>query len=140
MNGLHRILVVEDEPSLRRLVARTVQSALPQCSITEAADGLEAAGLLETLTPSVVIMDLRMPGMDGFELCRLIRQRWPDGPATVIAMTGETTAHNVDEIRRAGAAACLLKPFDLDELVGHVQAALTHLNGATSTNRPVARG
>lgn len=118
------ILVVEDEPALRRLAAQTIRMALPHCRVLEASDGIEAARLAEETYPAVVITDLRMPRMDGFELCRLLKGRYPNGAVTIIAMTGEPTGRNVDEIRRCGADACLLKPFGMDELIQQVEAAL----------------
>ncbi|MCK5092197.1 MAG: response regulator, partial [Gammaproteobacteria bacterium] len=67
--------------------------------------------------PNIVLLDLMMPGLDGFEVCRQLK----DNPATsairVIAMTGYRTEENVKRIIEAGAEECLVKPIEQDSLL-----------------------
>lgn len=108
-----RALVVEDDSSLRGIYGDALRGSGREVRV--AADGRGALDLMESgWTPCVVFFDLRMPGMDGWELARRIRAepRWADVRLVVVA------AHvRVDrEARAIGAAAWLQKPFDLDRL------------------------
>ena len=109
----HRVLVVEDDPALRDIYAGALQGYGHE--VRTAADGAAALECLSKgLEPCVVFLDLRMPGMDGWELTRRLRadQRWQDLPVVVVA------AHfRIDvEASEIGAAAWLQKPFDLARL------------------------
>ena len=70
-----RILIVDDEQSVTALIAQTIRTVHPQYEILEAHDGFRAGTLLATHKPDVVLLDLMMPGMDGFDICRLIRSQ-----------------------------------------------------------------
>src|SRR5688572_15987181 len=69
-----RILIADDEPSIRRIIVRIIQARFPQCETHEAEDGFEAGHKVGTLAPSLVILDIGLPGLDGFKVCRLIRK------------------------------------------------------------------
>jgi CheY-like chemotaxis protein len=105
-----RILLVEDTPELRRLFARLLtHRGLEVC---EAADGQEALDRLSTFAPDVVLTDLMMPVVDGFELIRRIRAMAVLDGVPVVAMTAATSAEAVREALAAGAAEVLAKPLD----------------------------
>ena len=80
-----------------------------------AADAFKALGKYETFAPQVVVTDFQMPGMDGLELVKRIRES--DDPAAVIVMTAFGAVQSAVEAMRAGAADYLTKPLDLDELL-----------------------
>jgi CheY-like chemotaxis protein len=109
----HRVLLVEDDPALRQVYAGSL-SELGH-AVRTAGDGAAALNqLADDWKPCVVFLDLRMPGMDGWEFARRLRaeDRWKDLPIVVVA------AHfRIDqEAREIGAAAWLQKPFDLNRL------------------------
>jgi CheY-like chemotaxis protein len=109
----HRVLVVEDDPALRDIYAGALTGYGHE--VRTAADGAAALDCLSNgWAPCVIFMDLRMPGMDGWELTRRLRadSRWRDLPVVVVA------AHfRIDrEAAEIGAAAWLQKPFDLARL------------------------
>ena len=109
----HRVLVVEDDPALRDIYAGALRGYGHE--VRTAADGTAALDCLANgWSPCVVFLDLRMPGMDGWELTRRLRadQRWRELPVVVVA------AHfRIDqEAADIGAAAWLQKPFDLARL------------------------
>jgi excisionase family DNA binding protein len=118
------VAVVDDEPELTRLVSRAILAKHPDYQVIEAHDGFQAGTLVSTHKPRVVILDLKMPGIDGFEVCRMIKTNEVTKHATVIAITAYASPENQDRILNAGARICLEKPLDLDELVGHVEAAI----------------
>lgn len=121
-----RVLVVDDQPAITRLIRRAIESAHPEYEVCEAHDGFRAGTVVASLKPDVVILDLRMPGMDGFEVCRTIRQqsngnRKPE----ILAVTAYPSPENEEKIRRCGARVCLSKPLDMDTLLAEVDATLS---------------
>lgn len=109
----HRVLVIEDDPALREIYAGSLLER--GHSVRTAANGTHALERLgDDWTPCVIFLDLRMPGMDGWEFARQLRanERLKELPIVVVA------AHfRIDqEAREIGAAAWLQKPFDLSRL------------------------
>ena len=119
-----RVVVVDDEPDMTEMIARAVRAAHPEYEVTQANDGFQAGTVVATLKPDVVVLDLRMPGMDGFEVCRLIKSQPVTRHAQVIAITAYPSKESERKILDCGAETCLTKPLDLDELVHHVEAAV----------------
>jgi CheY-like chemotaxis protein len=115
------VLVVEDDPNLREVYADVLAAEGYEVSV--AANGKEALAILSdgAARPCVVVLDLRMPVMDGWDLAARMRdsQQWQSLPIIVVA------AHYLvaDEARRIGAAAWLQKPVSLTHLVSAVQSA-----------------
>lgn len=114
------ILVIDDEKNMRFVVARALSGE--GYSISEAASGREALAMIEGSTPSLIILDLRMPGMDGIETLAAIKQADRDLP--VIMMTAHGNVESAVEAMKAGATEYLTKPFDLEELKLVVSKAL----------------
>ena len=113
------VLVVDDEPSVRDVVVRYLRQE--GYDTLEAGDGDSARELLETETPSLIILDLMLPGMDGLTLCRWIRER-SELPVIMITALGEET----DRLTglEVGADDYMTKPFSPRELVARVKAVL----------------
>lgn len=123
-NGPVRVLVVDDEPGVTKLIARAIRSAHPEYEVVEAHDGFQAGTMVATLKPDCVLVDLRMPGIDGYEVCRMIKSQAETQHAQVIAMTGYPTNDTEQKAMDCGAAACLNKPLDIEGLLKHVEKAL----------------
>lgn len=119
-----RILVVDDEEAVAKLIARAVRSQNPEFEVVEANDGFRAGTLIATLRPDVVILDLRMPGMDGYEVCRIIKASDATKHAEVIAMTAFPSPESEKKILECGARVCLSKPLDLPRMLQEVEASL----------------
>ncbi|MGX7824125.1 response regulator [Actinokineospora sp. 24-640] len=116
-----RVGVVDDEPMARTFVTRILASAPDIEVVAEAEDGAGALELVRTQAPNVLLLDLRMPGMDGLDTLRELR-RSPNRPAVVVL----TTFHADDAVATAlnlGANGFLLKHTDPDELVRAVRVA-----------------
>ncbi len=116
------VLVVDDEPAVAQLVARTIESAHPEYETHQANGGFQAGTMLANVKPDVVILDLRMPGMDGFEVCKLIKGQPENKHIHVIAMTAYPSAENEERILRCGARVCLAKPLNMDQLLAEIAA------------------
>ena len=117
--GKRNILVVDDEPQITRVLKTTLSSLGYGTRI--ASDGDEAVQIMKEWSPDLVITDLRMPNMDGLELCRHIRAK-SRIPIIVLSVKGEerTKVEALD----SGAAAYVTKPFSVNELLARVRAAL----------------
>ena len=107
------ILIVEDEPAIRRLVKETLE---PRYAIQEAVDGLDGLQRAQSVKPDLIILDLRMPGLDGLSVLRKLKaDRQTAGiPVVIVSVHGETDM--LLEGQRAGAVDHLIKPFDINDL------------------------
>jgi DNA-binding response OmpR family regulator len=113
------VLVVDDEPIVRDVVVRYLRREGYQT--LEAADGVRARELLETDPPSLVVLDLMLPGLDGLQLCRWIRER-SDVPVIMLTARGEEADRIVG--LELGADDYVTKPFSPRELATRVRAVL----------------
>lgn len=120
MNAV-RVLIADDQ-ALFREGLRTLLSTRPEIEVVgEAANGAEAVAETERLQPSVVLMDLRMPVMDGIVATTAIRDRWPSIPVLVLTTFDDDAS--LFGALRAGAAGYLLKDVSSETLVAAVTAA-----------------
>jgi len=108
--GPVRILLVDDEPAVTHGLRRVLHQALPQAEIHEVHDGFSAGIAAIELRPHVMILDLKMPGMDGFEVCVRL-QRQPALRATaVVILSGHLDDEVEAELLALGVRTCLRKP------------------------------
>lgn len=114
-----KVLVIDDDPHIRELVRYLVSRA--GFDVAEAGDGMAALRLLEKEAVDCVVLDVMMPKMDGWELCRILKEHY-DFPVLMLTAKGET-AQKVKGLN-LGADDYLVKPFDGDELVARVRALL----------------
>jgi cyclic di-GMP phosphodiesterase len=112
--GRRRILIVDDDPGLRLLLRTTL--GLDEFAVEEASSAEEAAHVARFWLPAVVILDVALPGMNGFRFCRELKQNERYGSPFVLLLTGQEATR--DELERAGPDAVLRKPFSPIELVG----------------------
>lgn len=126
-----RVLVVDDEPEMRRFILRALAGHIPEAEVHEAADGFEAGHKIASLVPTLVILDLRLPGMDGFKVCATVRADPKLKNVKVLAISGLSGDDTRRRILDAGADLFLPKPFDAEEL----GAALTKVLPAPAGGR-----
>ena len=111
-----RILIVDDERAVISVVRRFLERSRTPFHIEVAMDGYDAGHEVASFRPDVVFLDLRLPGIDGFEVCRRIKEAPEHAGTSVIAMTGYYEEETVKRIMGLGAAMCLQKPFNPDDL------------------------
>ena len=112
-----RVLLVDDQPLLRTGFRMILEAEQDIAVVGEAGDGLQALEQVRALQPDVVLMDIRMPRMDGVEATRQITGPGRDGPAKVLVLTTFDLDEYVVEALRAGASGFLLKDAPANELV-----------------------
>ncbi len=117
------VLIVDDEQSIRDLMAMAL-SNLGFTPVT-AASGQEALEMLKRQSIQVMLLDLNMPGMDGLELARRIRQAYP--LAQLMALTGFRSLFQLSACREAGFEDYFTKPVNLEELGDGLNAAFARL-------------
>ena len=112
------LLVAEDDVDLASLVAIAFEQA--GYRVVVAHDGLAARDLALRSLPDAVVLDVMMPGMDGFEVLAVLKNRAATAPIPVVLVTARADDADVWEGWRSGAAYYVTKPFDLDALVRFV--------------------
>lgn len=125
-----RVLVVDDEPPIRHAVRRALQARGYEVAL--AADGEQALAEAEDVAQDLVVLDLNMPGMDGFEVCRRLRE-WTAVPILVLSVR-EDESDKVTALD-LGADDYLTKPFGTDELLARVRALLRRAEPPAATRR-----
>lgn len=121
MDGFIRVLIADDHLIVREGLRLILETADGMELVGEACNGIEAVDLAGKLQPDVVLMDLRMPGMDGLEAIEQIRARWPQIAVVIL------TTYNEDDLMmrglRAGARGYLLKDAGREALFNAIRAA-----------------
>jgi two-component system OmpR family response regulator len=125
----HRILVADDEEFLRDVVATALRFA--GFEVQAVADGTEALAAVPTFAPALIVLDVMMPGPDGFEVCRRLRAAGTTTPVVFLTARG-LTGDKLAGFQRGGDDY-LTKPFNLDELVARVRAVLHRTAGLRDT-------
>jgi two-component system chemotaxis response regulator CheY len=110
------VLIVDDDPSIRKLVATTLED-VAGFELVEAADGDEALELARDEAPAIVLLDIDMPGIDGFEACRRLRAQPQTADATVVMLTAAADEEAERAAEEAGADLFITKPFSPLELL-----------------------
>jgi NarL family two-component system response regulator LiaR len=120
-----RVMIVDDHDMVRSGLILFLDAFEDLELVGEAADGTEAIRLCAEAHPSVVLMDLLMPGMDGISATRAIRQAFPN--VQIVALTSFSDQDLVHRALQAGAAGYVLKNAPIDELANAIRAAYNNL-------------
>jgi len=117
-----RVVIADDDPDIRRLVEMTVTNA--GCDVTVASDGEEALERVRESVPDLVILDVLMPRMDGWEVARALKSDPATREVPVMFLTSRGQEHDVLEGFDSGAVDYMVKPFSPRELQVRVRAVL----------------
>ena len=111
-----KILIVDDEKAVVSVIRRFLERSQTGFDIEVAMDGFDAGHLVAMFKPDIVFLDLRLPGMDGFEVTRRIKSDPQHAGTRIIAMTGYYEGEVAQRVVELGALLCLQKPFSPDDL------------------------
>ena len=131
--GRLRILLVDDDQPLLLALKGALEQAFPEARVDEASDGYEALVQVGLVRPDVLVLDLRMPRLDGFEVCRRLKARPETRAVRILAITAYPDDRAREMILACGADDLLEKPFDMTTFRERVRAllpALRHRSGA----------
>ncbi|HMC64264.1 MAG TPA: protein kinase [Gemmataceae bacterium] len=116
--GWH-VLIVDDDANLRRLMRSSLESL--GCLCREAGDGETALTAAREYACDLMLLDLKLPGIDGYEVCTRLRERPPRPHLKVLVLSGHSRKNEVAEALARGADDFLAKPFDMQQLAAKVQ-------------------
>ncbi len=136
MDEKTKILVVDDEEVVRRSHIRTLASLY--CNVEVVPGGREALQAMEQHPADVVLLDLRMPGMDGMAVLKTIKQRWPE--TEVVIITGYPTIETAKQAVQLGAYDYLAKPVGPDVVINVANGAMTQKKWALHSDRTGSDG
>jgi len=122
-----KILIAEDERDIRELVTFTLNFA--GYEVVAASNGEEAVQLTTQEMPDLVILDVRMPRMTGYEACTLIKKNPKTAHIPVVFLSAKGQESEIQTGLQVGADEYLLKPFAPDQLIAHVQRMLARRSG-----------
>jgi two-component system, OmpR family, response regulator ResD len=117
------VLVVDDEKNMRNLLR--IYLSCERLEVTEAANGYEALELLKLHAYDLIILDIMMPGLDGWDVCRQIRE---NSQIPILMLTARSETKDKVQGLKLGADDYLVKPFDPEELAARVNALLRRAN------------
>jgi CheY-like chemotaxis protein len=122
MGTTNSVLIVEDQPDAREMLSEW----LSFCGfvVHRAADGIEAVAIAQREHPRVVLMDLMMPRMDGWEATRRLKGDVETKDSTIIAVSAHSHRDEQEKARRAGCDDFIAKPYDIERLTDAVREKL----------------
>ena len=122
-----RIVLVEDNEVFREALELLLGLRSDIDVVAAVGDGTDAVPACRQHAPDVVLMDYRLPGLDGVQATTAVREACPD--VAVVCLTGAADPQEIDALRRAGALACLRKDQELDEIVAAIHSAVARTDG-----------
>lgn len=120
-NGKFYVLIVDDERDLREEFKGAILDYFPSIQVEIAKDGLEAINILKSFKPHLILLDINMPGMNGFEVCKKIKSDITLSNSNIVIMTGMIQEKLLEKVLEAGATECLTKPIGFEELFNTIR-------------------
>lgn len=122
-----RVLVVEDDRSIQ-MVLELVLSRAAKCQVLVASEGPQGLAMIKQHKPDLVLLDLMLPEMDGFEICRHAKADESTRSIPIIFLTAQPQPAAVAKAMALGAAGYIVKPFDPIKIVEQINEALQRVN------------
>jgi two-component system alkaline phosphatase synthesis response regulator PhoP len=123
-----KILVAEDERDIRELISFSLQ--LSGYQVTEALNGEDAVQKAQQILPDLILLDVRMPKMTGYEACKVLKENESTKNIPIIFLSAKGQETEIQQGKELGAEAYFLKPFAPDELNEQVKKILEKYNKA----------
>jgi CheY-like chemotaxis protein len=120
---MKNILIIDDDPGFLKTLEEELSSCNEDWNILTAENGKQGVALIDSHSIDLVVTDLRMPVMDGYELLASLRKKRPAVP--VIVMTADDTREVGKRLHSLGVERCIAKPFQLSEIVGAISNSIS---------------
>jgi len=125
----YKALVVDDQPDIRNIVRMALERSGLGLNVITAQDGHEALALVEVERPDIILLDISMPGMDGFEVCRRLRADLHTAFLPVLMLTAHDAPEFISKGFAAGTDDFVVKPFRRDDLIARVRRMIERTYG-----------
>ena len=135
-----RVLVVDDDAGVVQVVCHVLKHRWPDWEVASAKDGYEAGKLIHTLEPDLVLLDLRMPTVDGFAVCRDVKSDARTRHIRILVMTGFASDENVQLALDAGADSIVRKPLTPRQIEHAVESVLEQPSQSRAKGSPPLAG
>lgn len=121
-----KILIIDDNVEYLKLLVHMFESFQlnKEVIIETATDGFDGGLKIHTFKPDFLLLDLKMHGMDGFEVCEKVKNNTKTAHIRILTMTGFTKQNKTDRILQLGAEVCLAKPIKMDVLLDHLDLSI----------------
>jgi CheY-like chemotaxis protein len=126
---LAKVMVVEDDPDIRKVILMAFRFQ-GVTDVVTAGSGEECLALVESVMPDVILMDVMMPRMDGYDTCRRLKANPKTKGVPVVFLTAKAQQFEKQQGMQAGAAGYLIKPFDPMTLCDQIRAILAETQGS----------
>jgi len=121
----NKILIVDDEAHLRLLIEQALEELVDQgVEILTADNGEDALAIIQSDKPNLVFLDVMMPKLNGFDVCRRVKHEWGLREVYIVMLTAKGQGYDKQRGEEAGADVYMTKPFDPDDLLQKAQAVL----------------
>lgn len=121
-----KVLVVEDDRSIQ-MVLELVLTRMVKCQVLLASEGPQGLAMIQEHAPDVVLLDLMLPGMDGFEICQRAKADEATRHIPIIFLTAQPQPAAVARAMALGAAGYIVKPFDPIKIIDQINEALSRV-------------
>ncbi|MEO8166947.1 MAG: response regulator [bacterium] len=122
-----RVLIIDDDPIYTNLMRQVIKTELPDVDVTTTDDGYEALILIGEIKPQLVVLDIKMPKLDGFKVLERLSARKNDHPMKVLVVSGHLDQETLDHLSTTIADYVIDKTTDVRSLISEIA---THLNGS----------
>jgi two-component system alkaline phosphatase synthesis response regulator PhoP len=122
-----KVLVVEDDRSIQ-MVLELVLTRMGKCEVLVAGEGRLGLSMIKQHKPDVILLDLMLPGMDGFEICQHAKEDPETQRIPIIFLTAQPQPAAIAKAMNLGAAAYMIKPFDPATIITQINEALARVN------------
>lgn len=129
-----RILVVDDDPDILDVMKATLETQ-PDFEVKAVKDGFEAGVEVALWKPDLLVLDVLMPGLNGYEVAALLKNSPRTRHLPILAVTGLRQEVDIDSVRRAGVTDILQKPFTADDLLAKIRALLAPAKSGVPSGR-----
>src|SRR5438552_1737262 len=127
-----KVLVAEDDPDIQ-VILKMVLTRLGKCDVTITFEGDQVVPMAKTHHPGLILLDVMLPQMSGFEICKILKSDPETKSIPIIFLTARSMPTEIEEALSLGAVGYLAKPFDPMTLVGQINQILAPLGIALGT-------